>query len=782
MKQEKLFSLIYLNVILFTILFPLSAKPETKPVNDEVVTEENSFEKSPPQSFSIVTEVQVRVTENGLDVILNTFNNEIFHPVTSTEGNNLIIDIPNLQLQLPENQEFHQENPTQDIGSITVTNLEPHTLRITITGIKEIPTGQVFQSQSGLLITLTPQQNPEEDNIQIIATDERSPFVPSSAPTYTIDKSEIEQLNPRTTSELLRNLPGFAVNDYGFGADIHTGTFLRGFSINQSIFQINGRSLGSNISTYHGATDLNSIPVDAIEQVVITSGTSATLYGSEAFGGIVNIITKKDPQPLQLGLGAEIGSYGYQRYQLGYGGTVNEVNFRVGYEYLTTNNDYLVPVGAANRDPETGKLFNGDSTLNNFYGSVEFPIDTRNYLSVDAYKTASRRGLLYFGFPLQFDRLDHDLFNIGATLTTKLGNGDDSILKTTIAYNQDYFSTYGPNAGRFYRSGVLDSQALSGRVENQWQISPTYKLTSGFDISNNSIYGDVQSNRPDLAIFNEVEDRDRFLFALFALNTFELSDNFQLELGLRQNITSDFGSYLNPTFGTRWNITPNIAFRNSFAVLQRNPGLDQLYVFDTVHNWLPNPNLIPEKGVAYTAGFDINLSDSFLAQLTYFGSNLNDRLGIVAGRWENVGRVETNGLEVVLQWQISPEFSSFLNYTYTDAQILSSPIPSEVGLQLSTLPYSVGTFGVGYSSNGYQANLFFNYYSGSRRALFALPGVSSTEFSPSYLSIDFNGQIPLTKNIFLTLNLENLSDESYEKSNRIYQPGLTYRIGLQAYF
>ncbi|BAQ65365.1 TonB-dependent receptor domain-containing protein [Geminocystis sp. NIES-3709] len=776
MKREILFSLIYLNAILFVSLFPLSAKTET--INSEVITEKKFLTQS--SSIVLITGVEVRSTENGVELILKTSQGETLETRTNREMNNLIIDIPNAQLELPDNSEFRQDNLSPDIVSVSIANIEPNTVQIMVTGSKEISIEQISNTESNLVISLTPEEN--INDIEIIATGEPSPFVPSSAPTYTIDKSEIEQLNPRTTSELLRNLPGFAVNDYGFGADIHTGTFLRGFSINQSIFQINGRSFGSNVNTYHGATDLNSIPVDAIEQVVITSGTSATLYGSEAFGGIVNIITKKDPQPLQLGLGAEIGSYGYQSYQVGYGGTVNEVNFRVGYEYLTTNNDYLVPVGAANRDPETGKLFNGDSTLNNFYGSVEFPIDTRNYLSVDAYKTASRRGLLYFGFPLQFDRLDHDLFNIGATLTTKLGNGDDSILKTTIAYNQDYFSTYGPNAGIFYRSGVLDSQMLSGRVENQWQISPTYKLTSGFDISNNSIYGDVESNRPDLAILNEVEDRDRFLFALFALNTFQLSDNFQLELGLRQNVTSDFGSYLNPTFGTRWDITPNIAFRNSFAVLQRNPGLDQLYIFDTVHNWLPNPNLIPEKGVAYTAGFDINLSDSFLAQLTYFGSNLNDRLGVVAGRWENVGKVETNGLEVVLQWQISPEFSSFLNYTYTSAEIVSSPIPSEVGLQLSTLPYSVGTFGVGYSSNGYQANLFLNYYSGSRRALFALPGVSNTEFSPSYLSIDFNGQIPLAKNVFLTLNLENLSDRSYEKSNRIYQPGLTYRIGLQAYF
>ena len=621
----------------------------------------------------------------------------------------------------------------------------------------------------------------DSDETEIRVTGTKSPFAPSSAPTYIIPKSEIEQQNPSTAAEILRNLPGFAINDYGFGADIHTGTFLRGFSINQSIFQINGRSFGSNVSTYHGGTDLNGIPADAIESVELTGGTSATLYGSEAFGGVINLTTKKDPQPLKATAGVEIGSYGYQRYRVGYGGTLDNVNFRLGYERFSTDNNYPVPVGAANRNPADGRLFNGDTRIDNFYGSVEFPLDPRNSFNLDAYKTASRRGLLYFGFPLQRDRLDHDLLNIGATLTTKLGDGNDSILKTTIAFNQDFFNTYGPS-GAFFRTGSLDSKARSGRVESQWQISPTYKLTSGLDINSSSIRGDVFSNNPAFRVNTGVVSRDRSLVALFALNTLQLDDNFQLELGLRQNFTNDFGSYLNPTVGTRWNITPEIVFRNSFAVLQRNPGLDQLFVPDSIHNWLPNPNLIPEKGVAYTAGFDFNLSNSFTAQLTYFGSSLSDRLGIISARWENVGQVNTNGIEAALKLQITPEFSSFLNYTYTDAKIISSRTAAEVGLQLATVPYSVAKLGINYNSNGYQANLFFNYYSGSRRALFPAAGVSTTEFSPAYLSLDFNAKVPLYKDISLNLSLENLTDRSYEKTNLIYQPGLTYRIGLQASF
>jgi len=623
----------------------------------------------------------------------------------------------------------------------------------------------------------------DSDEIEVEVTGKKAPFAPTVAPAYTVPKEQIQRQNPTTASELLRSLPGFAINDYGFGADIHTGTFLRGFSINQSSFQINGRSFGSNVNTYHGGTDLNSIPVDAIERVELTGGTSATLYGSEAFGGVVNLITKKEPQPLKATAGLELGSYGYQRYRFGYGGTSGATNFRLGYERFSTDNNYSVPVGAANRNPADGKLFNGDSRIDNFYATVETPLDSRNSLSIDAYKSASRRGLLYFGFPLQRDRLDHDLFNIGATLTSKLGAADESILKSTIAFNQDYFNTYGPS-GSAFRSGALDSKALSGRIEHQWQLAANNKLTWGFDLKTDSIRGEVLSTVAALTPFNGNVNRDRSLFALFALNTWKLDENLQLELGLRQNFTSDFGSYLNPTIGTRWNITPDIAFRNSLAVLQRNPGLDQLYVFDTVHNWRANPNLTPEKGVAWTAGIDLNVTESLLAQVTYFGSSLSDRLGVIAGQWQNVGQVNTNGIEAALKLKITPEFSSFLNYTYTDAKIATSKTASEVGLQLATVPYSVGKLGVSYDSNGWKANLFFNYYSGSRRSIFALgtAGQTATDFSPSYLSLDFNAKAPLSKNLDLTLSLENLTDNSYEKTNRIYQPGLTYRVGIQASF
>jgi len=627
----------------------------------------------------------------------------------------------------------------------------------------------------------TENSAPSPGDLRLEVVGEPPAFLPSSAPAYQVPKTEIQQQNPRDVAELLRNLPGFAINDAGFGADIHTGTFLRGFSINQILFQVNGRGIGSNISTYHGALDLNSLPVEAIERIEFSSGTSAALYGAEAFGGVVNFVTRQGNQPPTLNLGAAAGSYGFQNYRLGYGGTVDGVQFRVGYERSTEDNNYPVPVGAANRDPATGLLFNGDTRVDNFYGGAVWKLTPRNELSIDAYKSASRRGLLFFGFPLQRDRLDHDLFNVGAQLTTQLGAGQESTLRTTVGFNQDYFSTYGPTGASFFRTGVLDATGWSGRVEHQWQTAANHQLIWGLDFKQDAIRGVVDSTRPDLVRFNGVVNRDRQRLALFAVNTWQLGGGWQGELGLRQTFTNDFGSYFNPTAGLRWQVNPNVALRSSVAALQRDPGLDQLFIFDTVHNWLPNPNLVPERGVAWTAGVDVQWG-SLLGQLTYFGSQLSDRLGIIAGRWENVGTVSTNGLEASVKWQLSPQFFTALSYTYTDARITSSATPSEVGLQFSTLPYSVGRIGLGYQSEGWAVNLAGSYSSGARRALFTAPGVSSREFSPPWFNLELNVRAPLSSALTLTLHLENLADVAFEKVNRIFQPGLTYRVGLEARF
>ena len=602
--------------------------------------------------------------------------------------------------------------------------------------------------------------------------------LPQSTPTYVIDKEEIQKQGATSLADILKRMPGFAINDVGHGADTHTGTYYRAASINQSVFLINGRPINNNVNIYHGGTDLNSIPVEAIERVELYSGTTSALYGSSAFGGVVNIITKEGYGKPKLSGSAEFGSLSLNNQQLSYGGSSNNVKYNFSFERFFTDNRYRVPVGAANRDSQ-GFLSNADTATSTYYGSIGLDLDQKNSLNLDVTKLSSRRGLIYFGFPLQRDRLDHDGLNVGLSWKTRLGNGESSNLTTSIGYNQDYFSTYGPTGASFYRRGSLDTQQLTARVDHEWKVTSNNKLRWGLDLKNTDLTGDVLSTNPSSIAKNETEDRSLFNTALFAVNTWNISDNFLIDLGLRQTFDSQFGNYLNPSVGLRYAVTPIVAVRGSWAGGQRNPGLDQLYVYDTVHGWEPNPDLRPETGSTWSAGVDVNFSENLIGQFTYFGSSIGDRLGVIDGKWANIGLVDTNGLEAALQLKIAPGWSTFLNYTYTDSQIKTG---AERGLQLGLIPYSVLQSGVGYENAGWQANLYVTYNSGARRAFFTNPGDKTTDFAPSFVNLDLSGRIPLTRNLGLTVYLENLLGEQYERVNRIYSPGFTFRVGLSANF
>jgi vitamin B12 transporter len=93
------------------------------------------------------------------------------------------------------------------------------------------------------------EEEQDEIEVEVIGQPPRPRNV--STPIYVLPAQEIERQGARNAAEALRGLPGFAVQDAGFGADIHAGTFYRGASINQSIFLIDGRNIGSNINTYH---------------------------------------------------------------------------------------------------------------------------------------------------------------------------------------------------------------------------------------------------------------------------------------------------------------------------------------------------------------------------------------------------------------------------------------------------------------------------------------------------------------------------------------------------
>jgi outer membrane cobalamin receptor len=632
---------------------------------------------------------------------------------------------------------------------------------------------------------------PESENVPKTSSDGETPlFQPrvkskqtgpsQTSPSYSIPKGEIKKKGAQNIGQTLRGAPGFAINDVGRGADIHTGSYYRGRSLNNSVILLNGRPIGNRISTYHGGTDLNALPVEAVERVELSSGASSTLYGSEGgFSGVVNIIPKEGVGPAQLNAKVEFGSLGQSDYRASYGGSDDKTSYLFSFQDSTAENNYPVPFGSTNRDA-SGRFFNSDTSLTSYSANVSLELDQRNTLSFDTTKIVSRKGLLYSFNPflstLNRDRLDHDGWNLGLSWKSLLTENGDSTLTTTLGYNQDYFNTYGPTGNLLVsRTGTLDTKQLTARIEHQLLTSNTNTLRYGVDLQNNQLLGNVVSTQAGRS--RAAEDRSVFNTGLFLLDTWNISQDLTLELGGRGSFDGQFGNYFNPSAGLKWAASPGIAVRASWAGAQRNPGLDQLYVFDTVHGWDPNPDLKPETGSSWNAGADVQFSPDFTGQFTYFGSSLSNRLQAVNGKWQNIGPVEVGGFETALKWQISPEFSSFLNYTYTDAREITT------GLQDSLIPYSVAQVGISYQHEGWQVNLLANSSSGSRRAFFTLPGEKTTDFSAPFTTLDLTARVPISRSTAVNVYLENLGGASFERVNRIYTPpGIVYRMGLETTF
>lgn len=269
----------------------------------------NEWMQQIAQSIVQVTGVQVNLTDTGVEVVLETAEGQLASPTTSILGNALIADIPNAALALPEGGEFQEVSPAEGIALVAVTP-RADGIRVAITGVDAPPTAEVRTEAQGLVLSVVPgteAAGTEDDAIQVVVTGTRTEEEETRIPRSitVIDREELEtQRNlPVTLREILgREVPGFnppslSRNDRGT---------IRGRGVSYLID-------GVPVETTFGR-QLQTIAPEAIERIEVVRGSNS-VYGSEATGGTVNIITRRPADEpfvvtLEAGANAYIGDRG----------------------------------------------------------------------------------------------------------------------------------------------------------------------------------------------------------------------------------------------------------------------------------------------------------------------------------------------------------------------------------------------------------------------------------------------------------------------------------------
>ena len=318
-----------------------------------------------------VTGVQANTTDKGLEVILQTTQGQQLQISDRSTGNNFIADIPNAQLRLSNGDAFtfSSQDPVEGITEITVTNLDANTIRVTVAGETGLPTVELFDSNEGLILGLTPAttamqpQQPEgeqptsetpqetpaaqqDDLIEILVTGQqdtgyRVPDASTATRTDTplrdipqsiqvVPQEVLRDRQVRNVNEALRNIPGGSQGNLSASRSANIRFNIRGFDAQ---FDTLRNGLKDPISYASGVNTAN------IEQIEVLKGPASVLYGQGSLGGIVNYVTKQPLSEPYYSLEAAAGSFNFYSGALDLSGPLNDsrtVLYRLNLAALTT--------------------------------------------------------------------------------------------------------------------------------------------------------------------------------------------------------------------------------------------------------------------------------------------------------------------------------------------------------------------------------------------------------------------------------------------------------------
>lgn len=483
----------------------------------------------------------------------------------------------------------------------------------------------------------------------------------TTAPIRVIDRAEIEASGASSLAELLRTIPGLQVTPT-HGGD---GLQLQGMAPQHTLILRDGRPIAGRVDS---ALDLERLRLDEVERVEILPGPSSALYGSDALGGVVNLITRRDAQGGGAEAGARYGSRSLvegdlslsgERGWLSAGSTLN-LRAQDGYDRdpsdEATTGDDLRQWGAqgwARARPGAGWVLDGDLAY-----------DRRDRAGVDETATGAR-----------FDRRTLEEQADGGVSTTRQDDGAHSTrlgLSGSLWRQQLLQDQRGSDAQDSY-AATLDRRALLA-VNHRW-LRGRHLLVGGLDVAAEAL----QSDR----LLEGSAARQRL--ALYAQDDLKILDNPRLSLspGARLDLDSQFGAHATPHLALRLDPWPELSWRLSGGQGYRAPDFKELYL------WLDhgsygyvvegNPTLSPERSLGATTELGWTPTDAITLSLSAHWSEARELIDLALlaegaedsparYTYDNVALALTRGAAAELTLRAGQRASLDLGYTFTDAR------------------------------------------------------------------------------------------------------------------
>ncbi|NTW18759.1 MAG: TonB-dependent receptor [Nostocales cyanobacterium W4_Combined_metabat2_030] len=652
-------------------------------------------------------------------------------------------------------------------------------------------------------ITQNPPTATEEADIEINVIGELlnepvfSPFrqegtvKDSTRPIYVITGEEMEAQGARTVREAIKFLPGI-LGDGTVGTEVNalSGQLIRGSNTGQVLILLDGRPINNAGS---GGFDLSEFTTNNIQRIEVLPGGGSTLYGSDAIGGVINIITRRPTEKITTEAKVNIGAYGLNQQSIQNSGKKGDISWVVGYNRTQAENNYPFSIPEANF---SGTRKNNDALYNNFNLKLEADLGKRNTLSFSTLYLNKEQGTPggvpipspvngqgFFNSLTDKNRKYTDQILTDFTWNLKLGDGDDSLL-TAKVYGDFLNTRFDPSGSVSSQNRFQTNQSSYGiQTTHSWNFAKNQSLVYGFDYRNVNVRNtsfSYSTNKETLNYDNDINQG-----ALFTKYEVVLIPNLTVNVGLRQDFSSLVnGSVTSPSVGTKYAVSDSTTLRANYIQNFRVPTIANL--FNVNPSNIGNPELKPERGDSFDIGIDQKLGNIGLARLTFFKNNVSDTIAFKrltppvnsnTGTWENIGLVETTGIEATLNLQVAKNIYTFVNYTANDPRIFKSSNAAEINKELRFAGADKLNLGVSYETpQGLYLGLLMNSLNGYPT------NNTNTEFLSGYTTFDFKLLVPLSDKLVVTGSVENLFNQRYQLFPGFPDGGRGFQIGLSSTF
>lgn len=606
------------------------------------------------------------------------------------------------------------------------------------------------------------------DGIVVTASRVPEKKIDSNADVSVVTAKEIEEKHYDDVSQAIRHVPGVMIASHGISSQTTNSDQIYINGSPNVVVLVDGMRRNTNGNTLMNASVGELTNMDSIDHIEVLKGAASTLYGSDAQGGVINIITKAPKENgVHTTLRASVGNFGKENYNFYNEGREGNLFWTVeaGKELLHQYKDgwgrkIVNHLNADHYNVKLGYDLGNDSDLVFHYEKYTSDYTMPNMGTNDKTPSAGTK--------------DNDSTSLQykAKINDRLANLF-SLYRNNTSFNVPMQSW----KMDMRTSGISDQ--LIYNLDNQ-------TITGGFDWYEDEIRKYPQES--------ELVGAKVHTSAFYLQDKINLNKQWNVTPGVRIDHHSQFGNRTSPSLSIGYMPNDKTNYYFNYKTFFVAPNLYQMYVWNPAWGTYGNKNLKPETGYTFEFGvnhqFNDTLSGTFNVFHTYAHNIIqSERIGKTYNyTFENMDRANINGFNLNLNKEFSSHWSTYVGYTYMHINAQKGENINNDG----SIPESTLNVGVNYKADKFNASLdgrgVMNRYGNK-----AYPEMRNYA---NYWVWDVAANYQFAKGATLFARVNNIFDQFYtdvgssygpDASPAAYQywysaPGRNFEIGLQYQF